>query len=109
MNVCENEIRDAIEAELEVINENNLLLESIDAASIAAHEAFEEVKLEFAKCQKLHSELRTCIGYGRVQGELLTITRLKYAEIQLTQKACQATAMAIKAEQIIADKMSLED
>lgn len=106
MNACENEIRDAIEVELETINEN---FQSIDSASIAAHEAFKEVELECEKCQKLRSELRTCIGYGRVQGELLTITKLKYAEIQLTQKACQATAMAIKAEQIIADKMSLEE
>lgn len=106
MNVCKNEIMDAIEVELEATNED---FPSIAFAAIATHKAFEEVKLEFEKCQKLRSELRTCIGYGRVQGELLTITRLKYAEIQLTQKACQATAMAIKAEQIIADKMNLEE
>lgn len=106
MNVCENEIRDAIEAELEAINENFQLT---GEAGIAAHEALKEVELELAQCQKLRSELRTCIGNGRVQGTLLAITRLKYTEIQLIQKACKAVAMAIKAEQSIADMMSLEE
>lgn len=105
MNVCKNEILDAIEAELEAINED---FQSIGAASIAAHEAFKEAESELAKCQKLRSELRTCIGCGRVQGTLLAVTRLKYTEIQLIQKACHAVAMAIKAEQSIADKMSSE-
>lgn len=104
MNVCENEIRDAIEAELEAINEN---FQSTGAAGIAAHKAFKEAESELAKCQKLCSELSTCIGYGRDQGTLLTITRLKYTEIQLIQKACKAVAMAIKAEQSIADMMNL--
>lgn len=107
MNVCKNEIMDAIEAELEAINDENF--QSIDAASIAAHEAFKEAESELAKCQKLRSELRTCIGYGRVQDTLLAITRLKYTEIQLIQRACQSVAMAIKAEQSIADKMDLEE
>lgn len=106
MNVCKNEIMDAIEAELEAINKD---FPSITFAAIATYKAFEEVKLGFEKCQKLRSELRTCIGDNRVQGELLTITRLKYAEIQLVQKAVQSIAMTIKAEQFIADEMILEE
>lgn len=105
MNVCKNEIMDAIEAELEAISRN---FTEVDEACVTANIAFKEAKKTFSECQMLSSELCKHVNYGSIQDKLVTVTRLKYAEIRLAELAVEATAMAIKAEQSIADKMDLE-
>lgn len=100
MNICQDEIRDAIEVELTALNEN---FTEIDEACVTANIAFREAKETFSECQMLSAELCKYTNYGSIQNKLVTVTRLKYAEIRLAELIVKAAAMAIKAEQSIAE------
>lgn len=108
MNVCKNEIRDAIEAELVAANEKHPPFASLHEAYAVILEEFEEADDELMLCNKYIQKAWHCIKEGNNQCALDYFARLKYRAERLAMEACQVAAMAIKAEQSIADKMDLE-
>lgn len=109
INVCENEIRDAIEAELVAANEKNPPFASLHEAYAVILEEFEEANDEFMLCHEYLQKAWNCIKENNTQGALDYFVRLKYKAERLAMEACRVAAMAIKAEQSFAGKMSSEN
>ncbi|MDE6020305.1 MAG: hypothetical protein K2H01_04795 [Ruminococcus sp.] len=109
MNVCENEIRDAIEAELIAANEKHPPFASLHEAYAVTLEELEEATDELMLCNEHLQEIWTCTKDDDVHGALEAFEKLKYCAQRLSMEGCQVAAMAIKAEQSIAAKMDLED
>lgn len=109
MNVCKNEIRDAVEAELIAANEKHPPFTSLHEAYAVILEEFEEAKHELIACDKLIQEIWTCTKMDKIKVALAYFARLRYNAERLAMEACQMAAMAIKAEQSFADKMGSEN
>lgn len=105
MNVCENEIRDAIEAELVSANEKQPPFTSLHEAYAVILEEFEETDDELMLCNECIQKAWHCIKDDNIQGALHYFARLKYRAERLAMEACQVAAMAIKAEQSFSEKL----
>lgn len=108
MNVCENEIRDAVEVELIAANEKHPPFASLHEAYAVILEELEEATTELMLCNGYIQEVWKCTKDDDIQGALEAFEKLKHTSQRLAMEACQADAMAIKAEQSFAEKMDLE-
>lgn len=109
MNVCKNEICDAIEAELVSANETHPPFASLHEAHAVTREEFEEADDELMLCNEYIQKAWFCIKMDNVQGALNYFARLKYRAERLAMEACQMAAMAIKAEQSFSEKLGPEN
>lgn len=99
MNVCKDEIRDAIEHELVSANEIHPLFASLHEAYAVMREEFEEMEEQVDICMESMQELWRCIKKDHEKGALEELGWVRaYAE-KAAKEACQVAAMAIKAEQ----------
>lgn len=105
MNVCKNEIKDAIEAELVSANETHPPFASLHEAYAVILEELEEATDELMLCSKSIQKAWHCIKEDNIQGTLAHFARLKYRAERLAMEACQVAAMANKAEQSFAEKL----
>lgn len=105
MNVCKNEILDAIEAELVSANEIHPPFASLHEAYAVTREEFEEADDELRLCNECIQKAWHCIKNDNIQGALGYFARLKYRAERLAMEACQMAAMAIKAEQSFSEKL----
>lgn len=108
MNVCKNEIRDAIEKELISANEIHPPFASLHEAYAVTLEELEEATNKLMQCNGFMNDVWSYTKEDNIQGALEAFKYLKHSAEHLAQEACQVAAMAIKAEQSIADKMSSE-
>lgn len=108
MIVCKNEIRDAVEAELTAANEKHPLFVSLHEAYAVTLEELEEAADELRLCFEYIHEAWKHIKDDNIQGALDRFAHLGYRTQRLAQEACQVSAMAIKAESSLAEKMDLE-
>jgi hypothetical protein len=109
MNVCENEIRDAVEAELIAANEKYPPFASLHEAYAVILEEYEEADDELMACDEFIQDVWRYTKEDNTQGALEAFKYLKHRAEHLAQEACQMAAMANKAEQSFADKMNLEN
>ncbi|MDE6020537.1 MAG: hypothetical protein K2H01_06050 [Ruminococcus sp.] len=105
MNVCKNEISDAVEAELVAANEKYPPFASLHEAYAVVKEEFEEAKVEIDEYKKLMDDFWNCIKDDDIRGALELTAKMKHTGIRLAMEASQMAAMAIKAEQSIVNKM----
>lgn len=108
MNVCKNEIMDAIEAELIAANEKHPPFASLHEAYAVLLEEFEEADDELMSCNESLCKAWYNVKNDNIQAALDLLCKLKSSAECLAMEACQMAAMAIKAEQSIADKINLE-
>jgi len=99
MNVCENEIRDAVEVELITANEKHPSFASLHEAYAVTLEELEEATDELMLCDGYIHEAWQHTKDDNVQGVLEAFEKLKYASQRLAMEACQVSAMAIKVDQ----------
>lgn len=100
---CKDEIRDAIEAELISAKENHGLFASPHEAYAVTLEELEEAANELMSCNRqLHAAWES-IKEDNASSVLEAFECLKHSAEHLAQEACQVAAMAIKAEQSIAE------
>lgn len=109
MNVCENEIRDAIEAELVAANEKHPPFASLHEAYAVTLEELEEAEKEIKRYRKFMKKFWKCIKNDDVYGALEISEKMEYTGIRLAMKASQMVAMNIKTVQSIAAKMEWEE
>lgn len=106
MNICENEIRDAVEVELIAANENHPPFASLHEAYAVTLEELEEATTELMLCNGYIHEVWGCTKDDDIKGALEAFEKLKHTSQRLAQEACQVSAMAIKAEQSFIAKLS---
>lgn len=109
MNVCKNEIRDAIENELVSANEIHPPFASLHEAYAVTLEEFEEAKNELDDCTEDLDFIWQRTKEDRIGYALIGFANLRHHAERLAQEACQLAAMAIKAEQSFAEKMKSEN
>lgn len=100
MNVCENEIRDGVEAELVAANEKHPPFASMHEAYGVIKEEFEEASDELIFCSKDIQFAWEHIRKDDILGVMVACEKLGHHAERLAQEACQLAAMAIKAKQI---------
>lgn len=99
MNVCKDEIRDAIEHELVSANEIHPPFASLHEAYAVILEELEEAEEQFKLCKTQLELAWERIRSNSITPTLITMRSLERAAEHLAEEACQVSAMAIKAQQ----------
>lgn len=104
MNVCQNEIRDAIEHELVSANEIHPPFASLHEAYAVILEELEEAEEQLKLCKTLLELAWERIRNDSITHALITMRSIERTAGHLAEEACQVSAMAIKAQQSEAER-----
>lgn len=99
MNAIQNEIRDAIEKEIESACERFPMFASLHEACAVIFEEYQEAREELEACLRFFEMAWEQVRLNNSRLALNHITRMKYAAERLAIEACQMSAMCEKAIQ----------
>lgn len=103
MNVCKDEIRDAVEKELESANELHPLFSSLHEAYAVMLEEYEEAIEQAHLCEEEMAELWRTVKSDHLKGSLESLNWIRVHAEKSAEEFCQLSAMAIKAIQSVTD------
>ena len=105
MNVCKDEIRDAIEHELVSANEIHPPFVSLHEAYAVILEEFEEAEEQMQLCKEEMGELWRTVKSDHLKGSLESLHWIQVYAQKSAEECCQLAAMAIKAQQSEIERM----
>lgn len=99
MNVCKDEIKNAIEHELVAANEVHPPFASLHEAYAVILEELEEAEEQMQLCKTQLELAWERIRSDSITPAIITMRSLERTAEHLAEEACQVSAMAIKAQQ----------
>ena len=105
MNVCKDEIKNAIEHELVAANEVHPPFASLHEAYAVILEEFDEAEEQMQLCKEEMGELWRTVKSDHLKGSLESLHWIQVYAQKSAEECCQLAAMAIKAQQSEIERM----